>query len=539
MTHKMTENCIGCTTCLPQIHCPTGAITVENEEYSINPKLCNSCEGYYDEPQCVVNCSISSPIPTNSKKGRYKAETRTPTSSDLFPDGKHSPFASSIVIWEACNILTQRQSLPWEVNAEGELRYQRLIKQGQGSISFGIAKNLGNLSILTTQNNITNKADIQGLDIRAACLHLIYAAHATVLDKPWEQEFVISDRQIEKYLGLEKRKDWSKATKLSIIKALAQQPCQITTSIDWPQQGRINAFSVPESKLWDLLEIQHHFSEDSTGCKHLIGLTFKIRAGIWAKYFLNREACKERTAFYQYGILPQSVLSAVMSIWQQHEGTARMLLWLLFKTKMGREQRLTVPTLMRVAYGEEKVTQAASFRDDRKRLLRTFESDLEVLSHYGLKPVFDPVTYPQEIQPMWAKLAALPDDGDEALDFWINDGSNSQRLTDHGPRGKWKQLMNARILWFQLPQEWEQHLANFEKQKLRYTTKRKRTKKLSAAAICGEQVMNARKSQQLSQRQLANMLGKSQSWIRDIENGRFQLKGEDQMILQNLLGLGG
>lgn len=536
MTHKMTENCIGCATCVPQIQCPTGAITIENEQYEINPELCNSCEGYYAEPQCVVHCSISSPVPTNAKKGRYKAETRTPTSSDLFPDGKHSPFASSIVIWEACNILTQRQSLPWQLNAEGKLIYQRSIKQGLGSISFGIT-DLEDIS--KTTGDVKQVTDIQAMDIRAACMHLIYAAHATVVDKPWEQEFVISDRQIETYLGLEKRKDLSKATKLSLIKNLAQQPCKITTTIDWPQQGKINAFSLPESQLWHMVEIQHHFSEDSTGAKHLVGLTFKVRAGIWAKYFLNKEACKQRTAFYQYGILPQSILSAVMSIWQQHEGAARMLLWLLFKTKMGREQRLTVPTLMRVAYGEEKVMQASSCRDDRKRLLRTFESDLEVLSHYGLKPEFDPITYPQEIQPMWAKLADLPDDGDEALDFWINDGSNSHRLTDHGPRGKWNMLMNARILWFKLPHEWDQHLADFEKQKLRYSNKRKRTKKLSATSIGGEQVMTARKSQQLSQRQLATMLGKSQSWIRDIESGRFQLKGEDQMLLQNVLGLGG
>lgn len=51
--------------------------------------------------------------------------------------------------------------------------------------------------------------------------------------------------------------------------------------------------------------------------------------------------------------------------------------------------------------------------------------------------------------------------------------------------------------------------------------------------------MIARKNQQLNQRQLVTMLGKSQSRIRDIESGRFQLKGEDQMLLQNLLGLGG
>jgi hypothetical protein len=70
------------------------------------------------------------------------------------------------------------------------------------------------------------------------------------------------------------------------------------------------------------VEIQNHFQDDDLGCKHLVGLTFKVRAGLWAKYFLNQQGYKKYTAFYQYGILPKSLLSTVMSIWQQHEGTA-------------------------------------------------------------------------------------------------------------------------------------------------------------------------------------------------------------------------
>ena len=144
------------------------------------------------------------------------------------------------------------------------------------------------------------------------------------------------------------------------------------------------------SRLWHLVDIQHHFQEDDHGCKYLIGLTFKVKAGLWAQYFLNKQACKERTAFYQYGSLPKTLLTTVMSIWQQHEGAVRLMLWLLFKTKMGKEQRITVPTLLRIAYGEEKVALASRQREERKRLLRTFESDLEILNHYGMKPLFDP-----------------------------------------------------------------------------------------------------------------------------------------------------
>ncbi|WP_017716717.1 helix-turn-helix domain-containing protein [Kamptonema formosum] len=533
MAYIIPDDCVGCDACKPK--CPTGAIKREKNQYRIEASLCNSCNGHYPEPQCVVACPFSYPVPLRAKKGRHKVDARTATSPDLFSNGKNTPFATAIVIWEACNLLAQRQSLPWRADASGKRFYQRQVNQGRGTITLSFAGHLAPEQARPRAGALALSA-IEAIDIRAACLHLIYAAHATALEKPWEQEFVIDDRQIEKYLGLDKRKDLSKAAKLTLIKEIAQQPCAIGTSIKWPQQGQVKGFSIEESPLWQMVEIQHYFQEDTVGCKHLTGLTFKVRAGRWAQYFLNKQACKQRTAFYQYGTLPKSLLTAVMSVWQQHEGAARMMLWLLFKAKMGKEQRITVPTLMRVAYGEEKVTHACYHREERKRMLRTFESDLEALSHYGLKPVFDPVTYLPEIQPLWAKLGDIPDDAEEALDFWINDGGSDSRLTDSGPRGKWNLLMNARILWFELPPEWELAIPEFAKKKQRSAIVRG-AKSRTVPALSGDQVIEARKSRGISQRDLAQMTGKSQSWIRDIENGRFQAKLEDQQVLRKVLGL--
>lgn len=532
MTYKIPNSCNGCDTCRPQ--CPTGAIKVEKEQYWIDPTLCNNCQGYYSEPQCVTACPINAPVLSHAKKGRHKINARTATSPDLFPDGKTHPFASAIAIWKACNVLAQRQSLSWETDAKGQLYFQRKVNQGKGAIAFRLINNL-EAEPTSPFSHATSLSALEAFDIRATCLHLIYAAYATTLDKPWEQEFIISDRQIEEYLGLDKRKDLSKSAKLTLIKELAQEPCRITTSISWPQQGKVKGFSVEESPLWHLLGIEHHFQEDAIGCKHLIGLTFRVRAGIWTKYFLNKQGCKERSAFYQYGSLPKILLTTVMRIWQQHEGAARMMLWLLFKTKIGREQRITVPTLMRVAYGEKKVIQASSQREERKRLQRTFESDLEVLNHYGLKPVFDPVTYPPEIQPLWAKLINLPDDAEEALEFWMNDGGSETRLTDSAPRGKWNRLMNARFLCFEIPPGWERQSTEAEKKKQH--SRKKKTISKTKPTFDNQQIMQARKSLQLSQRALAQMTGKSQSWIRDIENGRFRANSKDQMLLQKALGL--
>jgi DNA-binding transcriptional regulator YiaG/NAD-dependent dihydropyrimidine dehydrogenase PreA subunit len=527
MAHTITNHCDQCGDCVPQ--CPQGAIKLEGEEFWIDPMLCNDCEGYA-APQCVNVCPIElPPMPLQAKKGRCKTTSRTFPSPNLFANGKSNPFASSIVVWEACNLLAQRHSLSWKTDPHGQYYYERQVNGGRGMIAFRLVNPLDSESAIPFDDELA-QAEIAKWDVRAACLHLIYAAHAIALEQPWQQEFVINDRQIEDYLGLEKRKDLSKLAKLTLIKQLAQQPCKLQLNLNWAQQGRVRSFSLEQSRLWHLLDIQHHFQEDELGCKHLTGLTFRIRAGAWSKYFLNRQNAKEGTAFYQYGSLPKSLLQTVTSIWQQHEGASRMMLWLLFKAKLGNEKRVTIPTLMRIAYGETRVLRAAIQREERKRLLRSFESDLEVLNHYGLKPVFDPITYPLEIQPLWAKLADLPDDAEAALEFWTNDGSKDNRLTDAAPRDKWHRLMQARFSSFEQPEDWDTQSAKKKLQKPQRKEAAHRRLVLSS-----QQIIAARKNLQLSQRDLANRIGKSQSWVRDIESGRLQVNFKAQQLLLKVL----
>ena len=544
MAYKISSDCIACFSCISI--CPVGAISIQQGNYWIDPAICNNCEGYAPEPLCVNACSVGASLPLQPKKGRAKSiDNPLIISPSLFANGTSTPFASAIAIWETCNLLAQRRSLPWTLDENGTLVYERSVNQGKGKIALRL-NNIINFSYPRSHLESQTILASDTLDIRAACIHLLYAAYATTLEKPWEQEFSITDSQIEEYLGLDKRKDLSKSTKLNLIKTLAMQPCWVTAQIDWPKQGKVDAFSIPESPLWNLLEIVHHFHEDEEGCKHLIGITFRIKAGDWAQYFLNKKECHAGRAFYQYSQLPKSLLGAIMSIWQQHEGAARMLLWLLFKTRMGDQQRIMVMTLMRVAYGEDRVNYAINQREERKRLLRMFESDLEVVNRYGLKPVFDPVTYPLEIQPLWSKLEDIPDDAESALDFWINDGSCNLRGTDIGPRGKWQMLINARILSFELVADWEQPAElsrkkrKFERSQSQSTKPKNSSKKVQVASqslLSGEQIATLRKNLQISQRTLAEKIGKSQSWIRDVENGRFQAKQSEQQLIRQALGL--
>lgn len=534
MVYTIKEGCILCNNCLPL--CPNGAIKPFEETtngYWIDPTLCNGCEDY-EQPQCVVVCPVSSPEPLRPKKGRSKSTLLPAAILDIFLNGKNNAFASSMVVWEACNVLAQRQALHWQQDADSTLAYLRSVRRGQGQIKMRLAET-AEAAVPTPATTKTVELAIAHFDIRAACLHLIFAAYAVTLDCPWQDAFSINDQQIEQYLGLDKRKDLTKLEKLTLIKDLVCQACRLLVTVDWPRQGHVQAFSLAEHAIWKLCDIRYYFEEDAKGYRHLIGLSFTIQPGIWTQQFLNKQDYRQQTAYYQYSTLPHSLLTEVMSSWQQHEGAMRLLLWLLFKLRLGGDHRVTVRTLLKIAYGEERLLEAMTVRGAHKRLLKTFEHDLETICTYGLKPIFDPETYPPEIQPLWVRLIDIPDDAEDALNFWADDANRDMSLTDTAPRDKWQRLLNARLLGFEVPDDWQQlHQAPTRK---RRKSSRSPIPKSTPTELSGEAIKMARQQLQLSQRALAQKLGKSQSWVRDIENGRFSVNSDDLPLLRKALNL--
>ncbi len=533
MAYTVNDGCISCDSCQPE--CPTGAIKPKAEEdgYWIDPTLCDDCKDF-DVPQCTTVCDVGSLVPLPPRKGRCQSSLLPETILDLFLNGKTTPFASSMAIWETCNVLSQRQSLPWQTDADGKLYYHRPVHRGRGEMTLRLDTDPETDSP-TPMATEEATAAIANFDIRAACVHLIFAAYAVTLDRPWEETFTLTDRHIEQYLGLDKRKDLTKLEKLTLVKELVYQSCRVLAAIDWPRQGKVQSFTLPEHRIWHLLDTQYYFEEDRQGCQHLIGLSFTVRSGIWSQYFLNKGEYRNHTAFYQYGSLPQSLLAEIMTNWQQHEGAVRLLLWLLFKLRLGGDPRITVRTILKIAYGEERLTEATTVRGTHKRLLKTFESDLETLYYYGLKPSFDPETYPADIQPMWVKVAEIPDDPDDALAFWTDDTNGNLSLTEAAPRDKWQRLLNARLLGFDLPEEWQQSIPQRTKKRRRRQSKSRSSEQVQN--ISGRDIKAARQRQNLTQRALADRLGKSQSWIRDIEKGRFKVNSDHRNLLQEVLDI--
>ncbi|EDX85440.1 Helix-turn-helix domain protein [Synechococcus sp. PCC 7335] len=583
MAYTIKDGCHDCDRCWSE--CLKGAIKPSEPQaeyqqpgYWIDPTLCDACPDV-EIPYCVQVCDSDTSLkPLPSRKGRCKSTLLPPAIPGIFLNGKTTPFASCMVIWEACTVFSNRQLLAWHTDASGRLCYHRSVNRGRGEMRFRLAVDpeiahleRGNADRVNTDTVSDGTADtavdadtadttvaevplpmsadlgreaIARFDIRATCIHLIFAAYAATLNCPWEESFELNDQHIEKYLGLDKRKDLTKLEKLTLIKELVYQSCRLLVSLDWPQQGKVRPFTLTEQPVWHLRHTQYYFEKDAQGCQHLIGLSFTIRAGGWAQRFLNSRDYRNQTAFYQYGTLPRALIAEVMSSWQQHEGAVRLLLWLLFKLRLGGDHRLTVRTLLRVAYGEHRLLEATTVRGAHKRLLKTFENDLQRLYCHGLEPIFDPETYPIEIQPLWAKAARIPDDVDEALDFWADEANRV--LTDNAPKDKWQRLLNARILGFELSDEWQQSARRpVSKRRRRPPSKHYYQSRSSVSnqgagssqSLSGLAIKAAREQQKITQRALASSLGKSQSWIRDVEKGRFSISFEDQVRLREALGI--
>lgn len=66
MAYKINKDCIICKKC--ETVCPTNAIFLGDDIYEINPRKCNECKGFFDEPQCVVVCPVNVIIRIKRKK---------------------------------------------------------------------------------------------------------------------------------------------------------------------------------------------------------------------------------------------------------------------------------------------------------------------------------------------------------------------------------------------------------------------------------------------------------------------------------------
>lgn len=431
------------------------------------------------------------------------------TNPDLFGLGNIAPFSSSLVPWEVANILSRKKDLPWATDHNGALAYTREFKDPKnrkGAVYFWVTEDgLGSTypELLAGEAAL---ATIDAFDVRAACMQIIFSSYAMACKRPWEEEFVISDKQIESYLGLNKRKDLSKSQKLELIEKIALQTAQIVVYVGWP--GADSTFTLERARNWDIA-IRYHGQMTLDGAKGT-GLTLRVRAGMWAKHFINREAAEGKEAFFQFGHVSKDILHTITSVWHNNGGAARLLIWLLFQTRVRLGQEFKVPHLMDVAYGKDRVRNAQADFRERNNLATMWDNDLLVLQTKGWKIEFDPETYPPEIRPDWA-----------------------DRPGNTRPNKYWDAMQLARLTIYP-PDEVTQKLSDFEQRKKGLPSPKKPPEK---GLITKEQIKEARERKGLSQRELGMAMGKSQTWVNFIESGTRSVSAADLPKLKTILDL--
>lgn len=317
--------------------------------------------------------------------------------------------------------------------------------------------------------------------------------------------------------------------------------------------------------MWEIAEPILHYQDcfydeqgNPIGEKQLIGFTLKIRCGNWAQYFLNQEKQGEKSGYYEYGILSSKLLQDLMSIWHHHEGAARLIIWLLFKSRVNQNSVLLVETLMKVAFGETLLEAAKTSSQERKKLVRRWENTVKVLIEKGWQVKPDTETYPPEY---WSELMTtnplnqIPDDPEIAAKFWAADATQAEgsRITDitKRTRGSFERLLNGR-LWIQTPKEIAEKLNNIAQSKKVDRSKpvgqksvKPRSKKPTNQPqqsdihleLTGEQVKEIRIAKGLSVTKLAELTGMGKSTISMIETGKRNITDETRKRLREALGI--
>lgn len=424
---------------------------------------------------------------TNSSTTNNSAPTKPKQykKASLFPDGKANKAALSMVMRGVAEILSQKMNLPWKTEASNNTLSYEQVQSDKGKICYYITDNpetpQPDSLVEETALNV-----IDQFDPRACAIHLIYCALAANLDKPWEESFVINDKQLLEYTGLVKRRDLCKHEQLSILYELLRQPAQILARIIWPQQGKVGAFTVADLKIWDI-SVLRDYQTDKAGNTKLVGLKVIGKAGAWAKYFLNKSEYH-----YSTGVITKKTVQKLFSIGKQNVGAARMLVWLTFQVQPGTQDSVMGKTLMEIAYGADKVSMVEQDRQLRRQMADDFETDLKVVKDAGWHVELNQGT------------------------VWLKSENHTKR-----PIGYWNDLLNT-TLRIQLPTDAQEYLALSRNQ---HTVNN--IENLPKQPPAANVIREARKAKGWSREVFAQRMGKSISWVDAIETGHRKVSQKD------------
>lgn len=476
------------------------------------------------EPVDPANVSASTSPLKRIRKPRKLPRTEPP----LFSTQTIEMTATGAPVISATQAYYKRPE--WEEYSPGKLYFQRRFGKGR-YVEFYIMNQQEQ-----QPESITGQAEHEIQErygVMAARLHAIFATYATRQNRPWEESFCLRGSDLIKYLGLDRRKDMTKAQKLRAIADLAWIVGTLGAVVHW-REGQLDLCVTRKSPVWIIQYVEEYFQPQLAQIQdgdELCEVLIRVQPGAWAEKFLNREGEQENKALHQFGYIHKTAFEINPN---RQELAAVLTLYLSQHRRSHSNCKYRIRTLLEAIIAPQDLDSIRQVRQYRSRFVQRFYDALEVLTEAGFQIEFDE-SFPVELRPDWATIAE---------EFSEIDVVSLVPAKAPLPSGYFDIWLDG-IIRIVAPPDIEAVLANLEARKAKKgrsaaepssqrtiafnsslpsgtstspVTSQPNQSALVPSEFTGLMVRKLRKSRGISQTDLAQSLGKSQSWMRDLEN---------------------
>ncbi len=418
------------------------------------------------------------------------------------------------------------KSLKWRGDEEDGLYCQKVFGKGR-CIEFYILNHQ-----LHQPEFITHKAQQEiyhRYGVIAAKLHAVFASYAIRQKEPWKEPFTLLGTDLLDLLELHKGNKLRKTQKLKALAALAHIVGTLGVSIQW-EEGNLDLCIREQGLLW-IVQVTEYGQKNLFGeiaLDNLYEVVITVQPGLWTRNFLNKKGEQERKALYQYGFINQEVFGLDP---HKHPLAVALSLYLLQNRRAHESGRYSILTLLEAVMSTVEIEAIRRVKQYRSRFIKKFYSVLETLTEIGFRFRFSE-SFPKAVRPVWAKL---PDEDEDELDPVAN-APKDERL----PQGFFDSWLNGVVI-ITTPPNIESAVKEFEQRKAKtakrmasaWSTESCQSRESNerqvdyaqfqvpftqSAPLTGAMVQQARLAIAMSQTELARAMGRSQSWVRDIEN---------------------
>lgn len=462
------------------------------------------------------------PPPRVSKQVR-KLKTLPKTERPLFENKPIERMATGAPVISA----TQAYLKPpdWSGDAKDSLCFPKVFGKGR-YIEFYILNNQEHQPGFIT--HLAEKEILDRYGVMAARLHAVFATYAALQHEPWKEPFNLRGTELIKTLGLHRTNRMNKSQKLKGVADLAWIVGTLGTVIHW-YEGNLDLRVTRKSPMWTILYVEEFYQPELIqGTAELSEVVIRVMPGAWAEKFLNKVGAQQRKALYQYGFINQDVFDLDH---HKQELAAALALYLTQNRRSHSNGKYRIQTLLEAIMSIQEIDSIRRSRLKRSRFIKRFYSVLEALTEIGFNFQFSEL-FPKALRPAWA---TLPNENEGELDP-VATAPKDERL----PEGFFDTWLTCCVS-ITAPLSIEAAVKEFE-QKNTETTKRISTRReikstqsresnegqsgqqqsLGASTqperLTGAMVQQARFTIGMNQTELGRVMGRSQSWVRDIEN---------------------